>query len=148
MLQASHSSSSTSKTEAFFSALVSPSRKACAFWTTLSVDTSVEWMEYRSSTTLPSVVTPTKSAYFTALAPGPMPPPPPPGAPEGMPFGAAEDEDELAVPDEPDEQPVIVATAATPPASSALFMNQRRVRWASGVRGRWPWVWVWVWSCG
>lgn len=49
-----------------------------------------------------------------------------------MPFGAAEDEDELAVPDEPDEQPVIVATAATPPASSALFMNQRRVRWASG----------------
>lgn len=35
------------------------------------------------------------------------------------------------------EQPVVVAVAATPPASSALFMSQRR-RSVSGVRGPCP----------
>jgi hypothetical protein len=59
-----------------------------------------------------------------------------------MPFGA-EEEDALAedeVEDEPEEQAaVMVAIAATPPVSRALFMNQRRVRSCSGVRGRWPW---------
>ncbi|WP_370264830.1 hypothetical protein [Streptomyces sp. V4I8] len=33
--------------------------------------------------------------------------------------------------------PVMVATAAAPPSSSDLFMNQRRVRSASAVRGLW-----------
>lgn len=117
----------------------SPSRNACAALTSESVETSVEWIVYRSSTTLPSVVTPTTSAYLTCSAPGPMPPPPPPpGPPEGMPPGAPEDAAELAVSEEPEEQPVMVATAATPPASSALFMNQRRLRSASGVRGVCP----------
>jgi hypothetical protein len=44
----------------------------------------------------------------------------------------------VAVPEASEEQPVMVATAATPPAGSALFMNQRRLRSASGVRGRCP----------
>jgi hypothetical protein len=39
----------------------------------------------------------------------------------------------VAVPEASEEQPVMVATAATPPASSALFMNQRRLRSASGA---------------
>lgn len=83
---------------------------------------------------MPSVVTPTKSAYRTSVAPGPMPPPPP-GIPEGAPEGAAVEE-----PEAPSEQPltpVMVAIAAAPPSSSDLFMNQRRVRSAPGVRGLW-----------
>ncbi|MEW1774351.1 hypothetical protein [Streptomyces sp. NPDC086777] len=98
------------------------------------METPIEWIEYRSSTTVPSVVRPVKSWYFTSVWPGPVPPAPP-GPPEGMPpFGAPEGE--LDVSEALLEQPVMVAGAAAPPASSTLFMNQRRLRPASGVR-RW-----------